>query len=111
MKVLHLHPYTTVSSFNSQLQQLLGCGAIVYSRVNDELKPFDTLGEAGFNIPGSMEYTIDETGHIRQFEQDFLSRFNISLELCNMERKPLTNKSLRLFQVKNPGDNPVSFSS
>lgn len=110
MKTLHLHPYLTVSSLNIQLEQLIGCKAIIYSKLNDELKPFNTLGEAGFSMPYTIEYNIDETEHVRQFESDFLSQFNITMELCNAEMKPLTNKILRIFQLKPESGKPSSFS-
>lgn len=111
MKTLHLHPYLTVLSLNIQLEQLIGCRAIIYSKQNDELAAFNTLLEAGFYFPDAIDYPIDETEHIRQFESDFLSQFNITLELCNAEMKPLINKTLRIFQLKSVTGKPDYFLS
>jgi hypothetical protein len=60
---------------------------------------FDTLREAGFDEESLVEFPIDETLSLREFEEEVEERFNFTLELCNKDNKPFTNKSQHLFQI------------
>jgi hypothetical protein len=98
MKVLKLHPLMTVSLLQMQFQRLLSCNIAVYTH-NSIANAFDTLQEAGFPEEMLIEYPIDETLSLREFEEELEDRFNFTLELCNKDNKPFTNKSLHLFQL------------
>lgn len=98
MKVLKLHPLMTVSLLQMQFQRLLSCNIAVYMR-NSPANAFDTLQEAGFLENILIEYPIDETLSLREFEEELEDRFNFTLELCNKDNKPFTNKSMHLFQL------------
>jgi len=99
MKVLKLHPLMTISLLQMQFQRLLCCNVTVY--VHNSLgNSFDTLREAGFPADTLIEYPIDETLSLREFEEELEEQFNFSLELCNKkDNKPFTNKSMHLFQL------------
>lgn len=98
MKVLKLHPLMTVSLLQMQFQRLLSCNIAVYLR-NSPANAFDTLGEAGFPEEMLIEFPIDETLSLREFEEELEDKFNFTLELCNKDNKPFTNKSMHLFQL------------
>ncbi|WP_341834440.1 hypothetical protein WJU16_15740 [Chitinophaga pollutisoli] len=98
MKTLKLHPLMTISLLQMQIQRLLHCNAAVYIR-HSLANGFNTLREAGLEDDALIEYPIDETLSLREFEEDLEERFHFSLELCNMNLKPFMNKSLRLFQL------------
>nr|WP_295874011.1 hypothetical protein [uncultured Chitinophaga sp.] len=88
----------TISLLQMQIQRLLSCNVAVYVR-HSLANAFDTLKEAGFEDETLVEYPIDETLSLREFEEDLEERFNFSLELCNKDNKPFTNKSQHLFQI------------
>ncbi|SKA08214.1 hypothetical protein SAMN04488128_102638 [Chitinophaga eiseniae] len=88
----------TISLLQMQIQRLLSCNVAVYVR-HSLANAFDTLREAGFEDETLVEYPIDETLSLREFEEDLEERFNFSLELCNKDNKPFTNKSQHLFQI------------
>ncbi len=88
----------TISLLQMQMQRLLSCNVAVYIR-HSLANAFDTLKEAGFEDESLVEYPIDETLSLREFEEDLEERFNFSLELCNKDNKPFTNKSQHLFQI------------
>jgi hypothetical protein len=95
----------TVSLLQMQFQRLLSCNIAVYMR-NSPANAFDTLQEAGFLENILIEYPIDETLSLREFEEELEDRFNFTLELCNKDNKPFTNKSMHLFQlIKGISDN------
>ncbi|MFY0252596.1 hypothetical protein ACDQ55_01455 [Chitinophaga sp. 30R24] len=98
MKVLKLHPLMTISLLQMQIQRLLFCNVAVYVR-NSLANTFDTLKEAGFEEDMLVEFPIDETLSLREFEEEVEERFNFSLELCNKDNKPFMNKSQHLFQL------------
>ncbi|QHS61175.1 hypothetical protein [Chitinophaga agri] len=98
MKVLKLHPQMTVSLLQMQFQRLLSCNIAVYMR-NSPANAFDTLQEAGFLEQILIEFPIDETLSLREFEEELEDKFNFTLELCNKDNKPFTNKSMHLFQL------------
>lgn len=98
MKVLKLHPQMTVSLLQMQFQQLLSCNIAVYMR-NAPASAFDTLAEAGLTNEMLIEFPIDETLSLREFEEELEDKFNFTLELCNKDNKPFTNKSMHLFQL------------
>lgn len=98
MKVLKLHPLMTISLLQMQFQRLLCCNVAVYVH-NSLANAFDTLKEAGFPAEILIEFPIDETLSLREFEEELEDKFNFSLELCNKDNKPFTNKSLHLFQL------------
>jgi len=98
MKVLKLHPLMTVSLLQMQFQRLLSCNIAVYMR-NSPANAFATLQEAGFPEEMLIEFPIDETLSLREFEEELEDRFNFTLELCNKDHKPFTNKSMHLFQM------------
>lgn len=91
----------TISLLQMQIQRLLSCNVAVYVR-HSLANAFDTLREAGFEDEDLVEYPIDETLSLREFEEDLEERFNFSLELCNKDNKPFTNKSQHLFQISSP---------
>jgi hypothetical protein len=99
MKILKFHPLMTISLLQLQFQRLLCCNVTVY--VHNSLgNSFDTLKEAGFPADMLVEYPIDETLSLREFEEDLEEKFNFSLELCSKkDNKPFTNKSQHLFQI------------
>ena len=101
MKVLKLHPLMTISLLQMQIQRLLYCNVAVYVR-NSLANTFDTLKDAGFEEDILIEYPIDETLSLREFEEEVEERFNFSLELCNKDNKPFMNKSQHLFQIACP---------
>ncbi|MEZ2443937.1 hypothetical protein QFZ51_001186 [Chitinophaga sp. W3I9] len=101
MKVLKLHPLMTISLLQMQIQRLLYCNVAVYVR-NSLANTFDTLKDAGFEEDVLIEYPIDETLSLREFEEEVEERFNFSLELCNKDNKPFMNKSQHLFQIACP---------
>lgn len=101
MKVLKLHPLMTISLLQMQIQRLLFCNVAVYVR-NSLANAFDTLKEAGFEEEILIEFPIDETLSLREFEEEVEERFNFSLELCNKDNKPFMNKSQHLFQIASP---------
>ncbi|MBV7531652.1 hypothetical protein [Chitinophaga sp. sic0106] len=98
MKVLKLHPLMTISLLQMQMQRLLSCNVAVYMR-HSLANAFDTLKEAGFDDENLVEFPIDETLSLREFEEEVEERFNFTLELCNKDNKPFTNKSQHLFQI------------
>ncbi|MBW8685607.1 hypothetical protein [Chitinophaga rhizophila] len=98
MKVLKLHPQMTVSLLQMQFQKLLSCNIAVYMR-NSPANAFDTLEAAGFLEQIMIEFPIDETLSLREFEEELEDKFNFTLELCNKDHKPFTNKSMHLFQL------------
>ena len=104
MKVLKLHPLMTISLLQMQFQRLLSCNIAVYMR-NSPANSFDTLQEAGFPEDILIEFPIDETLSLREFEEEVEDRFNFTLELCNKDNKPFTNKSMHLFQIIAISDN------
>ena len=104
MKVLKLHPLMTISLLQMQFQRLLSCNIAVYMR-NSPANSFDTLQEAGFPEDMLIEFPIDETLSLREFEEEVEDRFNFTLELCNKDNKPFTNKSMHLFQIIAISDN------
>lgn len=99
MKVLKLHPLMTISLLQMQFQRLLSCNIAVYNMRNSIANAFDTLQEAGFPEEILIEFPIDETLSLREFEEELEDRFNFTLELCNKDNKPFTNKGLHLFQL------------
>ena len=103
MKVLKLHPLMTISLLQMQIQRLLFCNVAVYIR-HSLANAFDTLKEAGFEEDMLIEFPIDETMSLREFEAEVEERFNFSLELCNKDNKPFMNKSQHLFQITCTGD-------
>ncbi|SCC32963.1 hypothetical protein GA0116948_10620 [Chitinophaga costaii] len=88
----------TISLLQLQFQRLLRCNCAVYARYA-LANALDTLQDAGFEEEVLIDYPIDETLSLREFEEDLEERFHFSLELCNKDFKPFTNKSLRLFQL------------
>lgn len=99
MKVLKLHPLMTISLLQMQFQRLLCCNVMVYVH-NRPANAFDTLKEVGFAGDSLIEYPIDETLSLREFEAELEDLFNFSLELCSKkDNKPFMNKSLHLYQV------------
>jgi hypothetical protein len=98
MKVLKLHPLMTISLLQMQFQRLLSCNIAVYMR-HSLANAFDTLQEAGFHEDILIEFPIDETLSLREFEEELEDKFNFTLELCNKDNKPFTNKGLHLFQL------------
>ncbi|HJT74987.1 MAG TPA: hypothetical protein VJ720_13230 [Chitinophaga sp.] len=72
---------------------------------NSPANSFDTLQEAGFPEDMLIEFPIDETLSLREFEEEVEDRFNFTLELCNKDNKPFTNKSMHLFQIIAISDN------
>jgi hypothetical protein len=116
MKILKLHPLMTISLLQMQFQRLLYCNVTVYVH-NSLANSFDTLKEAGFPEDILIEYPIDETLSLREFEEELEEKFNFSLELCNKDNKPFTNKGLHLFQLiassqdaNRREDNPIDIS-
>jgi hypothetical protein len=99
MKVLKLHPLMTISLLQMQFQRLLSCNIAVYNMRNSVANAFDTLQEAGFPEDILIEFPIDETLSLREFEEELEDKFNFTLELCNKDNKPFTNKGLHLFQL------------
>src|SRR3982751_2370155 len=99
MKILKLHPLMTISLLQMQFQRLLSCNIAVYNMRNSIANAFDTLQEAGFPEDILIEFPIDETLSLREFEEELEDRFNFTLELCNKDNKPFTNKGLHLFQL------------
>lgn len=95
----------TISLLQMQIQRLLHCNAAVYIR-HSLANGFNTLREAGLEDDALIEYPIDETLSLREFEEDLEERFHFSLELCNMNLKPFMNKSLRLFQLPPISETP-----
>ncbi|RPE14033.1 hypothetical protein EGT74_11135 [Chitinophaga lutea] len=88
----------TISLLQMQIQRLLHCNATVY--IHHSLAgAFNTLRDAGLEENVMIEHPIDETLSLREFEEELEEKFNFSLELCNKDSKPFTNKSLRLFQI------------
>lgn len=88
----------TISLLQMQIQRLLHCNATVY--ISHSLaSAFNTLRDAGLEENVMVEHPIDETLSLREFEEELEEKFNFSLELCNKDSKPFTNKSLRLFQI------------
>lgn len=99
MKVLKLHPLMTISLLQMQFQRLLCCNVMVYVH-NRPANAFDTLKEVGFTGDGLIEYPIDETLSLREFEAELEDHYDFSLELCSKkDNKPFMNKSLHLYQV------------
>ncbi|NIG52922.1 hypothetical protein [Chitinophaga sp. Cy-1792] len=98
MKVLKLHPLMTISLLQMQIQRLLSCNVTVYMR-HSLANAFDTLKEAGFDEDSLVEFPIDETLSLREFEEEVEERFNFTLELCNKDNKPFTNKSQHIYQI------------
>lgn len=98
MKTLKLHPLMTISLLQMQIQRLLHCNATVYIH-HSLASAFNTLRDAGLEENMMIEHPIDETLSLREFEEELEEKFNFSLELCNKDSKPFTNKSLRLFQI------------
>lgn len=99
MKVLKLHPLMTISLLQMQFQRLLSCNLTVYV-YNRPANAFDTLKEVGFTGEGLIEYPIDETLSLREFEAELEEQFDFSLELCSRkDNKPFMNKSLHLYQI------------
>ncbi|PUZ28956.1 hypothetical protein DCC81_05645 [Chitinophaga parva] len=88
----------TISLLQMQFQRLLSCNCAVYAHYS-LANGFDTLKDAGFEEEILVDYPIDETLSLREFEEELEERFHFSLELCNKDSKPFTNKSLRLFQL------------
>ncbi len=88
----------TISLLQMQFQRLLSCNCAVYAHYS-LANAFDTLKDAGFEQEALIDFPIDETLSLREFEEELEERFNFSLELCNKDHKPFTNKSLRLFQL------------
>ncbi|SFD24688.1 hypothetical protein SAMN05518672_1011248 [Chitinophaga sp. CF118] len=99
MKVLKLHPLMTISLLQMQFQRLLSCNIAVYTMHNSIANAFDTLQEAGFPEEILIEFPIDETLSLREFEEELEDKFNFTLELCNKDNKPFTNKGMHLFQL------------
>lgn len=98
MKILKLHPLMSVTLFQMQLQKLLHCSALVYAAghlADNE----ETLKDVGFVPKDLIEYPIDITLNLREFEDELEDLFNISIELSNNAFKPFTNKYVRLYQV------------
>ncbi len=95
----------TISLLQMQIQRLLHCNAAVYIR-HTLANGFNTLREAGLEEDEMVEFHIDETLSLREFEEELEEKFHFSLELCNMNQKPFMNKSLRLFQLPPISDNP-----
>jgi len=110
MKVLKLHPLMTVSLLQMQFQRLLACNIAVYMR-NSPANAFDTLQEAGFLEQMLIEFPIDETLSLREFEEELEDKFNFTLELCNKDNKPFTNKSMHLFQLISTLNDSMKFNS
>lgn len=98
MKTLKLHPLMTISLLQMQIQRLLHCNVAVYIR-HSPGNAFNTLRDAGLEEEMMVEHPIDETLSLREFEEEVEEKFNFSMELCNKDSKPFTNKSLRLFQI------------
>lgn len=88
----------TVSLLQLQLQQQFHCSAVVY--IAGRLAgPFDTLLEAGFQENGLVEFSIDQTMSLREFEEELEDKYNLTLELTDTNDKPIIHKGLRLFQL------------
>lgn len=88
----------TISLLQMQIQRLLHCNVAVYIR-HSPGNAFDTLRAAGLEEEVMVEHPIDETLSLREFEEELEEKFNFTMELCNKDSKPFTNKSLRLFQI------------
>lgn len=88
----------TISLLQMQFQRLFFCNVAVYAR-HSLANAFDTLREAGFEEEILVEFPIDETLSLREFEEEVEERFHFTLELCNKDNKPFTNKSQHLFQL------------
>jgi hypothetical protein len=93
-----------------QFQRLLACNIAVYMR-NSPANAFDTLQEAGFLEQMLIEFPIDETLSLREFEEELEDKFNFTLELCNKDNKPFTNKSMHLFQLISTLNDSMKFNS
>lgn len=100
----------TISLLQMQIQRLLHCNAAVYIR-HTLANGFNTLREAGLEADDMVEFPIDETLSLREFEEELEEKFHFSLELCNMNLKPYMNKSLRLFQLPPISDTPPAARS
>ncbi|WP_111598450.1 hypothetical protein [Chitinophaga skermanii] len=98
MKILKLHPLMTISLLQMQFQRLLHCNVAVYARYS-LANSHDTLKEVGLLELELIEHPIDETLSVREFEEELEEKYNCTLELCDKNWKPFTNKSLRLFQL------------
>lgn len=105
MKTLKLHPLMTISLLQMQIQRLLHCNAAVYIR-HTLANGFNTLREAGLEEEDMIEFPIDETLSLREFEEEVEEKFHFSIELCNQDSKPFMNKSLRLFQLPPCSEKP-----
>lgn len=103
MKVLKLHPLMTISLLQMQIERLLSCNVAVYVR-HSLANAFDTLKDAGFEEEALVEFPIDETLSLREFEEEMEERFNFSMELCSKDNKPFRNKSQHLFQLSATSD-------
>lgn len=103
MKTLKLHPLMTISLFRMQIQRLLHCNVAVYIS-HSPGNAFDTLRDAGLEEEAMIDHPIDETLSLREFEEELEEKFHFTLELCNKDFKPFTNKSLRLFQITPSSD-------
>ncbi|MFD2890117.1 hypothetical protein [Chitinophaga cymbidii] len=88
----------TISLLQMQIQRLLHCNVAVYIH-HSPGNAFDTLRAAGLEEEVMVEHPIDETLSLREFEEELEEKFNFTMELCNKDSKPFTNKSLRLFQI------------
>ncbi|WP_454489232.1 hypothetical protein [Chitinophaga lutea] len=95
----------TISLFQLQIQRLLHCNATIYIR-HTLAGAFHTLRDAGLQEEEMVEHPIDETLSLREFEEELEEKFNFSLELCNQDAKPFTNKSMRLFQISRCAGTP-----
>ncbi|MHB1921519.1 MAG: hypothetical protein ACYCOO_04715 [Chitinophagaceae bacterium] len=95
---LHLHPLMTISLLQFQINRVLHCASTFY--IEQQLaNGWDTLEEAGWSNPGMVEYPVDESVSIREFEEEMAEKFHLSLELSWTPGRPFNNKSIKLFQI------------
>ncbi len=98
MKILRLHPLMTMSLLRVQFGKLLHCNVTVYLQ-NQHVAAFQTLREAGLRGEELLEFYIDETLTLREFEGAIQEGFNLDIELTDDQGRPFSSKSLQLYQV------------
>lgn len=88
-----------ISLLKRQFENVFHCSVVVYCEKRCA-KDSDILQEAGFCDADFVEFPVDETQTIREFERFMEDQFNLSLELCSPSDKPIANKYLKLYQLR-----------
>ena len=88
----------TLSLLRVQVGKLLHCNVTVYIQ-NQQAAAFHTLRETGMRGEGLLEFYIDETLTLREFEGALQERFNLDVELTDSQNRPYSSKALRLYQI------------